>query len=191
MLDTWAQARDEFTAVVPRDYVRAVRVIRAAESAGRAVDESVMAELAAAEAPTAPPARGGGEACLTRRASCATTAGCRPGDRCRCGCWTGARSTHPPATSSSASRRPGAWTAACRSVTSAVHWGTGFRTGTTWSVPDGWELASESLHATNNFPEFTGRLCPAPCEAACVLGIGGDRAGGDQAGRGRDRQPYG
>jgi glutamate synthase (NADPH) small chain len=36
-----------------------------------------------------------------------------------------------------------------------------------------WEFASESLHATNNFPEFTGRLCPAPCEAACVLGIGG------------------
>jgi glutamate synthase (NADPH/NADH) small chain len=35
------------------------------------------------------------------------------------------------------------------------------------------ESASESLHATNNFPEFTGRLCPAPCEAACVLGIGG------------------
>ena len=34
-----------------------------------------------------------------------------------------------------------------------------------------WEDASEALHATNNFPEFTGRLCPAPCEAACVLGI--------------------
>ncbi|MFI8998252.1 glutamate synthase subunit beta [Streptomyces sp. NPDC053542] len=34
-----------------------------------------------------------------------------------------------------------------------------------------WEAASERLHATNNFPEFTGRLCPAPCEAACVLGI--------------------
>jgi glutamate synthase (NADPH/NADH) small chain len=34
-----------------------------------------------------------------------------------------------------------------------------------------WESAIESLHATNNFPEFTGRLCPAPCEAACVLGI--------------------
>jgi glutamate synthase (NADPH/NADH) small chain len=34
-----------------------------------------------------------------------------------------------------------------------------------------WELAIESLHATNNFPEFTGRLCPAPCEAACVLSI--------------------
>lgn len=36
---------------------------------------------------------------------------------------------------------------------------------------DDWEGAIERLHATNNFPEFTGRLCPAPCEAACVLGI--------------------
>ena len=34
-----------------------------------------------------------------------------------------------------------------------------------------WRQAIERLHATNNFPEFTGRLCPAPCEAACVLGI--------------------
>jgi glutamate synthase (NADPH/NADH) small chain len=37
-----------------------------------------------------------------------------------------------------------------------------------------WYEASERLHATNNFPEFTGRLCPAPCEAACVLGINSD-----------------
>jgi glutamate synthase (NADPH/NADH) small chain len=34
-----------------------------------------------------------------------------------------------------------------------------------------WKEASAILHATNNFPEFTGRICPAPCEAACVLGI--------------------
>jgi glutamate synthase (NADPH) small chain len=34
-----------------------------------------------------------------------------------------------------------------------------------------WHEAIRTLHATNNFPEFTGRLCPAPCEAACVLGI--------------------
>jgi glutamate synthase (NADPH) small chain len=34
-----------------------------------------------------------------------------------------------------------------------------------------WREAIEQLHATNNFPEFTGRLCPAPCETACVLGI--------------------
>ena len=37
-----------------------------------------------------------------------------------------------------------------------------------------WEEAAERLHATNNFPEFTGRLCPAPCEGACVLGINAD-----------------
>jgi glutamate synthase (NADPH/NADH) small chain len=34
-----------------------------------------------------------------------------------------------------------------------------------------WEVAIRRLHATNNFPEFTGRICPAPCEASCVLGI--------------------
>src|SRR6476646_2226707 len=39
---------------------------------------------------------------------------------------------------------------------------------------DDWREAIERLHATNNFPEFTGRLCPAPCEAACVLGINAD-----------------
>ena len=39
---------------------------------------------------------------------------------------------------------------------------------------DLWRDAIERLHATNNFPEFTGRLCPAPCEAACVLGINAD-----------------
>jgi glutamate synthase (NADPH) small chain len=37
-----------------------------------------------------------------------------------------------------------------------------------------WRAAAERLHATNNFPEFTGRLCPAPCESACVLGISAD-----------------
>ena len=36
-----------------------------------------------------------------------------------------------------------------------------------------WEDASAALHATDNFPDFTGRICPAPCEAACVLSIGG------------------
>ncbi|MCV7346406.1 glutamate synthase subunit beta [Mycolicibacterium rhodesiae] len=41
-----------------------------------------------------------------------------------------------------------------------------------------WDAASERLHATNNFPEFTGRLCPAPCEAACVLSISEEQTGG-------------
>ena len=39
---------------------------------------------------------------------------------------------------------------------------------------DRWREAIRQLHATNNFPEFTGRICPAPCEAACVLGINDD-----------------
>ena len=39
---------------------------------------------------------------------------------------------------------------------------------------DRWREAIDRLHATNNFPEFTGRLCPAPCETACVLGINQD-----------------
>ena len=39
---------------------------------------------------------------------------------------------------------------------------------------DQWRAAIDRLHATNNFPEFTGRLCPAPCEGSCVLGINDD-----------------
>lgn len=40
-----------------------------------------------------------------------------------------------------------------------------------------WKTAIEVLHQTNNFPEFTGRICPAPCEAACTLGINEDPVG--------------
>jgi glutamate synthase (NADPH/NADH) small chain len=39
---------------------------------------------------------------------------------------------------------------------------------------DRWQASIERLHATNNFPEFTGKLCPAPCEGSCVLGINDD-----------------
>ena len=42
---------------------------------------------------------------------------------------------------------------------------------------DDWRAALDVLHRTNNFPEFTGRICPAPCEAACVLNIDGDPVG--------------
>jgi len=41
----------------------------------------------------------------------------------------------------------------------------------------GWKSASAVLHSTNNFPEFTGRICPAPCEAACTLNINDDAVG--------------
>ncbi|WP_288433335.1 glutamate synthase subunit beta [uncultured Deinococcus sp.] len=42
---------------------------------------------------------------------------------------------------------------------------------------DDWLAAIETLHSTNNFPEFTGRICPAPCEAACTLNINDDPVG--------------
>jgi glutamate synthase (NADPH/NADH) small chain len=42
---------------------------------------------------------------------------------------------------------------------------------------DRWRAAHEQLQVTNDFPEFTGRLCPAPCEAACVLAVDGSRTG--------------
>src|SRR5512137_543921 len=40
-----------------------------------------------------------------------------------------------------------------------------------------WKRAIDTLHSTNNFPEFTGRVCPAPCEEACVLRISQDPVG--------------
>ena len=57
-------------------------------------------------------------------------------------------------------------TAGCPLANRIPDWNDLVRTGN-------WEFAIEALHATNNFPEFTGRLCPAPCEAACVLSING------------------
>ena len=42
---------------------------------------------------------------------------------------------------------------------------------------DDWRSALDTLHSTNNFPEFTGRICPAPCEAACTLNINGEAVG--------------
>ncbi len=72
---------------------------------------------------------------------------------------------------SSSSRQRDAWTAACR----FCHTGCPVNN----IIPDWndlvyrgrWKEAVRRLHATNNFPEITGRICPAPCEAACVLGI--------------------
>ena len=89
---------------------------------------------------------------------------------------------------SCSSRPAAAWTAASRSATTAARSGTSSPSGTTSSTATTGATAIERLHATNNFPEFTGRLCPAPCEAACVLGIN-QRPGDHQARRGRDHRP--
>jgi glutamate synthase (NADPH/NADH) small chain len=76
----------------------------------------------------------------------------------------------------SSSRARAAWTAASRSARTAARSTTSFPTGTTWSIAD-WQAALDVLHSTNNFPEFTGRICPAPCEAACTLNINSDAVG--------------
>ncbi len=69
------------------------------------------------------------------------------------------------------SRARGAWTAASRSACRAVRWATASPTFNDHVFRSHWDQAAEQLFDTNNFPEFTGRLCPAPCESACVFGI--------------------
>ncbi len=56
-------------------------------------------------------------------------------------------------------------------VTTAARSTTRSRTGTTWSIAATGRKALRNLHSTNNFPEFTGRVCPAPCEASCTLNL--------------------
>jgi glutamate synthase (NADPH/NADH) large chain len=73
----------------------------------------------------------------------------------------------------SKSRPPAAWTVASPIATGppAARSTTRSPTGTTLSIPGDWEGAIRDLHSTNNFPEFTGRICPAPCEEACTLNL--------------------
>ena len=111
--------------------------------------------------------------------------------RSRSGSRTGTRST-PTASAgrccrSSRPRPAAAWTAASRSATRAARSGNIIPEWNDLVWRDDWEGAIERLHATNNFPEFTGRLCPAPCETACVLGHQ-PGPGDDQERRGRDHR---
>ena len=100
----------------------------------------------------------------------------RSENRSSCACSIGRRCTSRSPKTSSRSRVRAAWIAACRfaRATPAVpvvnlipEWNDLVYRGR-------WKDALKALHTTNNFPEFTGRLCPAPCEGACVLGINED-----------------
>ena len=99
---------------------------------------------------------------------------CRVGGRYRCGCSTGRRSTR-----TSRTRRRQVQAGRCMDC-GIPFCNNGCPLGNLipdWNdlvYRDHWRDAIDRLHATNNFPEFTGRLCPAPCEAACVLGINAD-----------------
>ena len=74
-----------------------------------------------------------------------------------------------PGTASS--KRLAAWIAAFRSVITAVRSTTMIPDWNNLVYRDQWEAALRTLHSTNNFPEFTGRICPAPCEASCTLNL--------------------
>ncbi len=64
-----------------------------------------------------------------------------------------------------------AWTAASSSANNGCPLGNIIPEWNDLVYKDRWHEAIDMLHKTNNFPEFTGRVCPAPCEEACVLGI--------------------
>ena len=74
-------------------------------------------------------------------------------------------------------RARAAWTAASRSATAAARSTTSFPDFNDLVYRQDWKSAIETLHSTNNFPEFTGRICPAPCEEACTLNINDDPVG--------------
>ena len=76
-----------------------------------------------------------------------------------------------PRAPSCATRARAAWTAACPFCHNGCPLGNLIPDWNDLVYHDRWRDAIAQLHATNNFPEFTGRLCPAPCEAACVLEI--------------------
>ena len=88
--------------------------------------------------------------------------------------WQEVYEDFPPETRSRIQAVRGAWTAASRSVNTGCPLGNLIPEWNDLVYRDHFRDAIDRLHATNNFPEFTGRLCPAPCESACVLGINAD-----------------
>ena len=86
-------------------------------------------------------------------------------------------------------RARAAWSAASRSATTAARSGNLIPDWNDLVYRDRWREAIDQLHATNNFPEFTGRLCPAPVRGRVRARDPRGRRGHDQADRGLDHQP--
>ena len=144
---------------MPRDFKKVLEAIAEAERSGEDVDDGD---------------HGGGECLIPRASSSTHSARPRNGGRSRCAFATGMRSTRTSPTTPCASRRARCMDCGipfchngCPLGNLIPEWNDLVRT-------DRWRDAIERLHATNNFPEFTGRLCPAPCEGSCVLGINQD-----------------
>ena len=166
LLADWPAALARFTEVMPTDYRVVLEAKAKAEAEGLSESETATAMMEALHG-------------LTPRASSRTAARSRSAAvPSRSGSRTGTRST--PAASGRA-LLPIISTQAGRCMDCGIpfcHQGCPLGNiipewnDLVWR--DDWEGAIERLHATNNFPEFTGRLCPAPCETACVLGINQD-----------------
>ena len=153
ILDNWATYLPKFVKVMPTEYRRALAGnCGAASEGGRIMGKPTgFMEFQRLSEGYAPVEQTREELSRVRRAS----------HRCR----------------SQACRAHAAWIAAFRSATTAARSTTSFRTGTIWCIAATGSEALEVLHSTNNFPEVTGRICPAPCEAACTLNINNDAVG--------------
>ena len=158
LLGRWHELGARFRKVMPKDYKRVLggRAHRRGAGAGTSTKRSWEQRMA------------------DPKGFSSTAGSCPCAGRCRCVCSTGTRST---------SRSPAEdlQTQASRCMDCGIPFcNNGCPLGNLipdWNdlvYRDHWRDAIERLHATNNFPEFTGRLCPAPCEAACVLGINQD-----------------
>ncbi len=156
LLEDWPAAAQQFVKVMPKDYRRVLNEQRRGE-----LERQKDAPVAVAR-------------WLNRPGSSSSAARRRRAGRSASASTTGSRSTRT-------SRRSRCATQAARCMDCGIPFcHQGCPLGNIipdWNdlvYRDQWHEAIERLHATNNFPEFTGRLCPAPCEAACVLGINND-----------------
>jgi glutamate synthase (NADPH/NADH) len=172
LLADWPAATARFTKVMPRDYKRVLTAMDEARRAGTDVDEAVMASSRPHRATSASRARGTDMADQTGflkhgRELPAAASRRRPHPRLEGGLrGLPAAHLHDQAARCMDCGIPFCHNG-CPLGNLIPEWN-----DLVWR--DDWTEASERLHATNNFPEFTGRLCPAPCEAACVLGINSD-----------------
>ena len=161
ILENWSEMLPKFVKVFPHEYKRVLGVPRDRRS--RKVHARILG-------PSAAPA--GGARCMGKVTGFMEYTRELPQRRpSRSASTTGSKSIAAFPRRRSVRRARAAWIAACRSAIPAARSTTSFPIGMISCIATAGRKRFGVLHATNNFPEFTGRICPAPCEAACVLGI--------------------
>ncbi len=165
LLTDWQFSVEQFAKVMPRDYKRVLLAIKAAEESGARHRRGHHGRGQGLRRP----AHG-----RHHRVPEARARSCPPAGRCRCACATGRRSTSRSPTSELQTQASRCMDCGIPFCNQGCPLGNLIPDWNDLVYRDRWREAIDRLHATNNFPEFTGRLCPAPCEAACVLGINQD-----------------